>query len=79
MTGLTRRLNEIDDKASKYETIELCYDVLTARDELHPDAAKIIDLAAKVLELDLSEVERIRDIRLVNLKNEITSQGSMEI
>jgi len=49
LTGLTRRLNEIDDKASKYETIELCYDVLTARDELHPDAAKIIDLAARKL------------------------------
>jgi hypothetical protein len=78
LTSLTQQLNEIGDKASKYETIELCYDVLTARDILHPDAAKIIDLTAKVLELDLSEVEKIRDIRLVNLKTDLTSSGGME-
>jgi hypothetical protein len=78
LTSLTHRLNEIGDKASKYETIELCYDVLTARDVLHPDAAKVIDLAAKVLELDVSEVEKIRDIRLVALRTDVTRNGGME-
>jgi hypothetical protein len=65
LPALTYRLKEIDDKASKYEAIELCYDVLGANDKSDSEAARIIDLTARVLELDLSELERIRDLRLV--------------
>jgi hypothetical protein len=78
LTDLMHRLNEIGESASKYETIELCYDVLTAREVLNPDAAKMIDLAAKVLGLDLSEVEKIRDLRLVSLRTEITAEVGVE-
>lgn len=75
---LTKSLAEIGDDASKYEAIELCYDVLAAKGAKGADEARIIDLVAKSLELDVRELERIRDIKIVDLASGLSTRGSVE-
>jgi hypothetical protein len=78
LAGLTYRLKAIENKASKYEAIELCYDVLATNDVTDSDAPRIIDLTARALELDLSELARIRDLRLVAPQSTLDAQTSVE-
>lgn len=75
---LTKSLSEIEDEAAKYEAIELCYDVLAAKGTKGADEARIIDLVARSLDLDVRELERIRDIKIVNLASGLSTSGSVE-
>jgi hypothetical protein len=75
---LTKALNDTGDETTKYEAIELCYDLLAAKGSNAADEARIIDLVAKSLELDLSELEKIRDIKIVNLAAGLSQSASVE-
>ncbi len=76
--NLTKSLKEIGDVGTKYEAIELCYDVLGSGDIKGSDEVRIIDLVAKALELDLVELERIRDTKIIGLDVAPTKEMTVE-
>lgn len=78
LSELTADLNKIGDQAIKYEAIELCYDVLAAKKADGTEEARIIDLVAKSLDLDVREFERIRDIKIINVASSLSMRASVE-
>ena len=78
LSDLTASLNRTEDILTKYQVIELCYDLLAAKGTAGGDQARIIDLVAKSLDLDLSEIEKIRDVRIVGLSSDLSSNVSIE-
>lgn len=78
LSDLTTSLNASDDDVVKYEVIELCYDLLAAKGTVGGDQARIIDLVAKSLNLDLAELEKIRDVRIVGISSGLSSNVSVE-
>jgi hypothetical protein len=78
LTTLTEELNAMEDSPSKYEAIELCFDVLAASAGESSDKARLIDLVGRALNLDSHEIERIRDIRIVGVAGELSKQVRIE-
>ncbi len=78
LTNLTADLRAVDDAVPKYETVELCFDILAASGIETSDKARVIDLVAKALELDPKEIERIRDIKIVGLQSHVSQTLRME-
>jgi hypothetical protein len=78
LTELTEGMNEIDDNTSKFETVELCFDVLSCSGIDSSDKARVIDLVARALKLDSKEIERIRDVKIVGLSTELSKQVRIE-
>ena len=78
LAAITRRLNEIGDKTIKYETVELCYDVMAADGVATAGALKIVRRVAEALELDLDEIENMRDQKLIDLNASIADQAGLE-
>ena len=78
LRDLTKALNDTGDDVTKYEAVELCYDLLAAKGTKSVDEAHIIDLVAKSLDLDLSELEKIRDIKIVGLAAGLSKNASVE-
>jgi uncharacterized tellurite resistance protein B-like protein len=64
---LTSELNEISEQATRYETIELCFDVMAADGVVHAEELRVINKVADALELDFGEIERMRDQIIVSL------------
>jgi hypothetical protein len=75
---LVRTLKETGDEATKYETIELCYDLLASKGTTDGDSARVIDLVAKSLDLDMTELEKIRDVKIVGLAGVLSRNYSVE-
>jgi tellurite resistance protein len=75
---LTERLNEIGEKRIKYETIELCFDIMAADGVADPKELAIIRSLSDALGLDGDEIERIKDQKIVQLDTNVTSQASIE-
>ncbi|MGZ7274467.1 hypothetical protein ACXWPL_09545, partial [Streptococcus pyogenes] len=75
---LTVQLNDAGDDSVKYETIELCYDVLSAGGKSSSDQARIVELVARAINFDLSELEKIRDSRIVKLNADLGEGGQVE-
>ena len=78
LSELTHRLNDIGEKRTKYEAIELCFDVMAADRVADPEEMKTIRQVAESLDLDLEEIERIRDQKIVNLDTSVSAQASVE-
>lgn len=78
LSDLTASLNGTGDDLVKYQVIELCYDLLAAKGTPGGDQARIIDLVAKSLNLDLVELEKIRDVRIVGITSDLSSNASIE-
>jgi hypothetical protein len=78
LTELTEKLNEIDDSAVKYETVELCFDILASSSIDSSDKARVIDLVANALNLDLKEIERITDLKIVGLSDKLSKEVRVE-
>jgi hypothetical protein len=75
---LTEELTEIDDNASKLETIELCFDILGSISADSSDKTRIINFVAQKLKLDAREIERIRDLKIVNFNTRLSRQVRVE-
>ena len=73
LSDLTKRLEEIGDKRSKYDAIELCYEVMAADGVAEPEELKMIGAIAKSLSLDSSEIEIMRDKQLVNVSSNLST------
>ena len=71
-------MNEIAEKSTRYETIELCYDVMAADGVIDPNEIQIIRNIAEALELDFDEIEKIRDTRMIGLDINLSQQSTIE-
>mgnify|MGYP006427893003 CR=1 FL=1 len=78
LTELTNSLNEIADMATKYEAVELCFDVLAADGVADPEEFRTVRNVANALELDVKEVESIRDTKIVGLEGALSEQNTLE-
>ena len=78
LTSIVTELNKIAEKPSKYEAIELCFDIMTAEEKVAVEPLRVIRLIAEALELDVSEIEKIKDRRIVNLSSSLSGQSSVE-
>ncbi len=79
LSALTERLNAVGDRASKYETVELCFDVMAADGAADSEELKLIRSVAESLELDYDEIERMRDQRIVGLDSSVSEQADVEV
>lgn len=77
LSELAQRLNEIGEKKTKYEAVELCFDVMAADRVADPEEMKTIRRVAEALDLDLDEIERMRDQKIVHLDT-VSAQASVE-
>jgi uncharacterized tellurite resistance protein B-like protein len=78
LSQVTTRLNEIAEEPQKYEAIELCFDVMAAdgvADEAELDSIRRI---AEALELDVKEMETLRDKKLIELDVGLGHQATPE-
>jgi ABC-type proline/glycine betaine transport system substrate-binding protein len=66
---LTEKLNEIAEKSTKYETVELCFDVMAADGVLHAEEMRVIRKVAEALDLDLDEIEKMQDQKIISIKS----------
>mgnify|MGYP000004304118 CR=1 FL=1 len=78
LSELTSRLNEIGDKSTRYETLELCFDVMAADGVADDNEMKMIKVVAESLNLDMSQVEKLRDQKIIGLDTSINTQSSIE-
>lgn len=78
LSDLVERLAEIGDKKSKYDAIELCLDVMAADGVADPEEMAVIRNIAKSLDLDMDEIEKMREKVTLNLSTELTSEEGME-
>jgi len=78
LSSLTSALNEIADKSTKYETVELCFEVMAADGVADAEELRVIRTVADALDLDLDEIEKMRDQKIVGLETNIGSQASIE-
>jgi hypothetical protein len=75
---LIEELKKCDDDSVKYASVELCYELLASSGSVDSDRARIIDLIARSLKLDMSEIEKIRDVKIVGLASGLTHSESVE-
>lgn len=65
MSKLTSRFNDIGTNSEKYQAIELCFDILGAGGNVNSTGLENIRLVASALNLDLSEVKKIHDTKII--------------
>ena len=78
LNELTSRLSEISDKAAHYETIELCHEVMAADGVADTEELKAIRKIAESLGLDLDEVKKIQDQKIISLDSTASGQADIE-
>ena len=60
------RLNEIGDKSSKFEVLELCFEVMSANGDMNPDEVTLLKAYADLLEVPNEEFQRLMDLHALN-------------
>ena len=75
-TTVIKRFHEIGDDAAKFEAMELCYDVMAADGVADEEEIKLLHRLGDALELDTSELERLRDLKMMSLSSEIGTDNS---
>lgn len=78
LSDVTARLNEIGEKKTKYDAIELCFDIMAADGVADAEEMKVIRKVAEALELDLDEIEKLRDQKIIGLDTSVSQQASAE-
>lgn len=78
LSELTSRLNKIGAKSDKYETLELCFEVMAADGIAEDNELKVIKNVAQSLGLDMDEVSKMRDQKILNLSTNVSGQASIE-
>ena len=61
LSPLVERLSEIGEKKTKYDAIELCFDVMAADGVADPEEMAVIRKVADALDLDMDEIEKMRE------------------
>ncbi|MCK5851215.1 MAG: TerB family tellurite resistance protein [Kiritimatiellae bacterium] len=78
LNELTQRLNEIAEKATKYEAIKLCFDVMVIDGVANKEKTRVINKLSEALELDIEEIEKIRDQKIIDFDTSIANHTSIE-
>ena len=61
------RLNEIGDKATKFEALELCFEVMSANEKISPEEMNLLRTYADSLNIPKEEFERLKDFHTLNI------------
>jgi tellurite resistance protein len=78
MSEALAQLRAVENTAVKYQVLQLAFDVLTADGDVDPSEMRVIDRIASALSLDVKEVERIRDQKLVGLGEQALASADIE-
>lgn len=78
LSPLVERLSKIGEKKSKYDAIELCFDVMAADGVADPEEMALIRRVAEALKLDFEEVEKMREKVTLNLSSSLTGEEGLE-
>ena len=78
LSVLTNRMNEIGEKTTKYETIELCFEVMAADGIADAEEIKMIRKVSEALSLDLDEINKMRDQKIISLDSRLSDHVSVE-
>ena len=78
LSALTSRLNEIGEKSTKYDAIELCFDVMSADGVADKEEMRVIRKVSEALELNIDEIEKMRDQKIINLDTNVSTHASIE-
>jgi tellurite resistance protein len=78
LSKLTERMNEIGEKSAKYETIELCFEVMAADGVADAEELSTIHKVAEALDLDFDEVTKMRDQTIVDLDASASTATGIE-
>ncbi len=79
LSDLTNRLNEIGEKTTKYEALELCFDVMAADGVADKEEIHMIRKISEVLELDIDEINKMRDRKIIGLDVSASDHANIEI
>jgi tellurite resistance protein len=71
-------LEDIEDVAIKYQVLQLAFDVLAADGRVDSSEMETIEQIATTLDLDVKEVERIRDQKLIGLAAETIATANSD-
>jgi len=78
LSPLVERLSEIGEKKTKYDAIELAFDVMAADGVADPEEMALIRNVAKALDLDMEEIEKMRESVTLDLSTDLTSEDGLE-
>ena len=78
LSNLTSSLKEYDEVQINYDTIDLCYKVMAADGVADPDELRIIRKIGESLDIDVSELNKMKDKSLMTLSNQATENSSIE-
>lgn len=78
LSDLTAKLNEIGETKIKYDAIDLCFDVMAADGQADPEEMRMLRKVGEALDLDVRELEALRDQKIVGLDGTVSRGGSIE-
>lgn len=78
LTPLVERLSLIGEKKTKYDAIELCLDVMAADGAADPEEMAVIRKVARSLDLDMDEIEKMREGVTLDLTSSLNSEEGLE-
>ena len=78
LSPLVERLSVIGDKKSKYDAVELCFDVMAADGLADQEEMSVIKTVAEALDLDMTEIESMREQVTLNLSSSLSGEEGLE-
>ena len=78
LSDLTSSLKNINEVQINYDTIDLCYKVMAADGVADQEELRIIRKIGESLDIDMSELDKMKDKSLMSLSNEATKNSSIE-
>ena len=74
-TDVVNRFNEIGDDTAKYEAMDLCYEVMASDGVADDEEIKVLHRLGDALELEMSELDKIRDLKMMDLSGSLKSDA----
>ena len=78
LSPLVERLSEIGEKKTKYDAIALAFDVMAADGVADSEEMALIRNVARSLDLDMDEIEKMRETVTLDLSVNLTSDVGLE-
>ena len=78
LSELTDRLHDIGEKSTKYDALELCFEIMVADGIADKEELAMIRSISDALDLDMDEVEKMRDQKIIALDSNISEHASIE-
>lgn len=79
LAPLLSRLNEVGDDTSKYEALDLCFDIMAADGVATPDEMHRLEEIATGLHLDFSEFNALREKKLLKVGGSVEASGATSV